>query len=54
LSPGDSQDLKVSRLTATRYLDVLCTGGFLEKHRIGRSNYYINVALNRILTRDEV
>lgn len=48
------QDLKVSRLTATRYLDVLCAGGFLEKHRIGRSNYYINVALNRILTRDEV
>lgn len=48
------QDLKVSRLTATKYLDALCAGGFLDKHRIGRSNYYINVALNRILTRDEV
>lgn len=48
------QDLKVSRLTATRYLDALCAGGFLEKHRIGRSNYYINVALNGILTRDGV
>ncbi|MBT0964127.1 Fic family protein [Denitromonas sp. IR12] len=46
-------DLKVSRLTATKYLDALCAGGFLEKHKLGRSNYYVNLDLNRILTRDE-
>lgn len=35
-------DLRVSRLTATRYLDKLTANGFLEKHKLGRSNYYIN------------
>lgn len=43
-------DLKVSRLTATRYLDVLAATGFLHKRKIGRSNYYINLPLYRILT----
>ncbi len=43
------KDLKVSRLTATRYLDVLTEGGILEKHKIGRANYYINIALRDIL-----
>ncbi|MEO7068278.1 MAG: Fic family protein [Rhodanobacter sp.] len=43
-------DLKVSRLTATKYLDALTAGGFLHKQKIGRSNYYINLALNPILT----
>lgn len=42
-------DLKVSRLTATKYLDALTEGGFLRKRKIGRSNYYINLALNPIL-----
>ncbi len=42
-------DLQVSRLTATKYLDVLTETGFLEKQKIGRSNYYINHALTRIL-----
>lgn len=46
------RDLKVSRLTATKYLDALTEGGFLEKRRVGRSNYYINVALTEILTRE--
>lgn len=41
--------LRVSRLTASKYLDALAAGGFVEKHKMGRSNYYINVALNRIL-----
>lgn len=44
------RDLGVSRLTATRYLDALTASGFLHKQRIGRSNYYINIALNAILT----
>jgi Fic family protein len=44
------RDLNVSRLTAARYLEALTDGGFLVKRKVGRSNYYINVALNAILT----
>ncbi len=44
------RDLKVSRLTATKYLDALPKAAFCEKQKIGRSNYYINLALNPILT----
>ena len=43
------RDLGVSRLTASKYLDALAAGGFVEKHKMGRSNYYVNVALNQIL-----
>jgi Fic family protein len=43
------RDLDVSRLTATKYLDVLADAGFVHKQKIGRGNYYINLALNRIL-----
>lgn len=48
------RDLNVSRLTATKYLDALAADGFLQKHKKGRSNYYINLALNAILTRDSM
>ncbi|OHE79600.1 MAG: addiction module protein [Lysobacterales bacterium GWF1_69_6] len=48
------RDLKVSRLTATKYLDALAAGGFVQKVKLGRSNYYINLALNAILTRAEM
>jgi Fic family protein len=44
------KDLNVSRLTATRYLDLLADGGFVQKQKIGRSNYYINRPLYGILT----
>lgn len=44
------RDLKVSRITATRYLDTLADDGFLRKQRIGRSNFYINAPLFRLLT----
>ena len=44
------EDLKVSRLTAAKYLELLVDGGFLEKRRVGRSNYYINAPLYAILT----
>lgn len=44
------KDLRVSRLTATGYLNQLVDGGFLEKQKIGRTNYYINIALTGILT----
>lgn len=43
------RDLNVSRLTATKYLDALTTGGFLLKQRIGRGNYYVNIALRDLL-----
>ena len=43
------RDLKVSRLTATKYLDALAEGGFVQKQKIGRGNYYINVALTAVL-----
>ena len=46
------RDLGVSRITATKYLDELTNAGFLEKRKIGRSNYYINVGLTAILTGD--
>lgn len=48
------RDLNVSRITATKYLDALAAGGFLQKLKKGRSNYYINVALNAILTRESM
>ncbi len=47
------RDLKVSRLTATKYLDSLADGGFLKKEKIGRSNYYVNSSLYAILTKDD-
>lgn len=43
------RDLGVSRVTATKYLDALAEGGFVRKQKIGRGNYYINVALNAVL-----
>lgn len=38
-------ELMVSRLTATKYVDSLVSKGFLTKEKIGRSNFYINVPL---------
>lgn len=45
------RELRISRLTATKYLDALTDGGVLQKHRIGRNNYYVNLELCAILTR---
>ena len=48
------RDLKVSRLTATKYLDALAEDErFLKKEKIGRSNYYINIALFNILAKED-
>ena len=44
------RDLRVSRVTATKYLEALTESGFLHKQKIGRSNYFINIALNAILS----
>lgn len=43
------RDLQVSRITATKYLDALAKGGFVQKQKMGRGNYYVNIALNDIL-----
>lgn len=38
-------DLDITRQTASKYLDQLAEAGFVEKHQLGRSNYYINTPL---------
>ncbi len=43
-------DLGVSRLTASKYLSALDEKGFVEKHRFGKYNYYINRPLVRIFS----
>lgn len=43
------QELKVSYLTARKYLDTLAETGFVEKTKVGKSNYYINTALIKVL-----
>lgn len=43
------QDLQISRLTATKYLDQLTQAGYLEKHKVWRSNYYVNTPLFDLL-----
>lgn len=45
------KDLRISRLTATRYLNLLTQMGILEKLKIGRTNYYINKPLFKLLSR---
>ena len=39
------RDLRVSRPTATRYLEILTEGGLLSKRSAGRANYYVNERL---------
>lgn len=41
--------MSISRITATKYLETLTEAGFLNKRKIGRTNYYVNIALMRIL-----
>jgi len=43
-------DLQVTRLTATKYLDNLVALGLLKKEKLGRTNYYINQALFNLFT----
>jgi len=44
-------DLKVSRITASGYLNRLVDDGFLVKEKLGVGNYYINAPLVAIFTR---
>ena len=45
------KDLGVSRITAAKHLDTLAKNGFVEKKKIGRTNFYINRPLFDLLTR---
>ncbi len=43
----------VSRITATKYLNQLTEHGFVEKHRISRTNYFVNQALVHLIRQQE-
>jgi Fic family protein len=43
------RDVGVKRVTASNYLDALTEVGFLEKQKVWRSNYYVNVPLFELL-----
>lgn len=43
------QDLGISRQTASKYLDQLVEIEILKRHKIGKDNYYINIALYEFL-----
>lgn len=42
-------ELQVSRPTATARLEALVSAGFLEKLKVGKSNYYMNMPLYSLL-----
>ena len=44
---------RVSRITATKYLGLLAEHGFVEKYKVGRSNYFINQPLVRLIIQQE-
>lgn len=43
------EELGVTRITATKYLEKLVQHGFLSKQKVGRANYYINQPLCNLL-----
>ncbi len=42
------EELQVSRITATRYLDLLVEKGFMKKQKIWKTNFYINEPLYKL------
>lgn len=46
------KELMISRITATKYVDLLAKNGFLVKEKIGRSNFYINAPLFLLFKND--
>lgn len=44
------RDLRVSRITATRYLNELARIGLMRKIKVGRESYYMNTALLDLLS----
>ena len=45
--------LGVSRITASKYLNELAEHGFISKHKIGRTNFYINEPLVELIRQQE-
>ena len=45
------KELRVSRLTATKYLDKLVEIQLVHKQKIGRDNFYINMPLFNLLSK---
>lgn len=43
------KELRINKRTAQNYLDIVAKNGFLEKTKIGKSNYYMNIALIKVL-----
>lgn len=43
------EELNVHRNTASKYLEALVSIGLLEKHKIGKENYYLNKKLYKLL-----
>lgn len=48
------EDLQVSRVTATKYLDLLVDNEFLSKEKLGVNNYYINHPLFDLLLKRNI
>ncbi len=45
--------LGVSRITATKYLNELTDHGFVSKHKVGRTNFYVNEPLVEMIMQQE-
>ena len=45
------RDLGVARQTASKYLEELCEGRFLDKERVGKANFYINTPLFELFSK---
>ncbi|MDL5053622.1 Fic family protein [Oscillatoria laete-virens NRMC-F 0139] len=44
------RELGVSRITATKYLNLLATAGFVQKRKIGKTNFFVNTPLYDLLS----
>lgn len=49
-----TKDLNINRITASKYLELLCEAKLLKKEKIGKSNYFVNIALYDILTQNNI
>lgn len=47
------KELQSSRMTATKYLDTIVDAGLLEKRKMGRENYYVNMRLMALFVNRE-
>lgn len=45
--------LDISRITAGKYLNELAKHGFVSKQKVGRTNFYINEPLIKLIREQE-